>query len=116
MQIKPILDLINAILESPNKILIISWLFLGSIVAYLFNNNTSLQLQLDTISATHQLSLNKSTSDCEDQIRVNRLNFQSQLDVFTNRANRDRDSTNLYFYNELRKANQKISEKIITIQ
>lgn len=116
MQLKPILDLINSIIESPNKVLIISWLFLGSIVTYLFNNNTSLQTQLVNINATNQVNINKANDNCEDQIKINRMKFQNQLDVFTNKANRDRDSTNLYFYNELRKANQKISEKIITIQ
>ena len=114
--LKAILDIINGIIESPNKILIISWLFLGIIVWYLYTENVSLQLKLDGIAITNQSNINKANENCEDQIKINREKFQDQLDSFTNRANKNKDSTALYFYNELSKANQRITEKIEKIR
>lgn len=116
MQLKLILELINGILENPNRILVISWLFLGSIVAFLYNNNISLQNKLDLSNATTQSLISKQNDNCEEQIKHNRAYFQAQLDNYTNNANMRRDSAENYFYNELRKANQKINQTIIKIQ
>lgn len=113
--IKAILDLINGILESNNKVLVISWLFLGIVVWYLYTENVSLQLKLDGIAVTNQNNINMATQNCEEQLKVNRGKFQNQLDNYTNKANRDKDSTSLYFYNELKKAN-KLLDKIEKIQ
>jgi len=116
MQAKSLLEIINGILESNHKTLVISWLFTGSIITYLYNNNVSLQSKLDLSQANNQTLLIKSNDNCEEQIKNNRAKFQFQLDDFINKSNNRRDSTENYFYNELRKANQKINEKIIKIQ
>jgi hypothetical protein len=123
IQLKSLLDIITSIIENKNKYIILSWLFLGIIIWYLFNDNTALQLQLDNINAVNQANINKSINDCEEQIKLNRSKFQNQLDNsedrmvnFINKSNKERDSTYLYFYNELRKANAKINEKTNSIQ
>ena len=116
MQAKSLLEIINGILASKHKMTILTWLFSGTIIIYLHDNNASLQNKLDLINATNQTLVIKLNDNCEEQLKNNRISFQRQLDTFIDKSNNRRDSTENYFYNELRKATQKINEKIITIK
>jgi hypothetical protein len=117
MQLKSLFDLITAILESKeNKILIISWLFTGSIIFYLYNNNVSLQIKLDTIEATYQTKFINLSNECENRLIENNKNNQIQINNYRAKSNMRSDSVENYLYNEIRKANQRFNQTIIKIQ
>lgn len=97
----------------PNKrAIIISWIFSGFIIWYLYDANAGLSQKFTDHEKNCQDMLSKSQAACEEQLRINRERNQAQINQFIEQSNMERDSIYRYFYKTIKNYNIKVSKGI----
>ena len=99
-------------LDPNKKTMIMSWLFSGFVIWYLYNNNESLIQKISEHEKNCQLMIAKSQESCDEQLKINREKSQTQINNFIEQSNSERDSIYRYFYKEIRSYNIKVNKGI----
>jgi hypothetical protein len=115
IDVKGIIDSIKSILDSEKRFLIISWLFLGVAIAFLYNENSNLATKISEQEKTCSAMIVKSQEACQEQINTSRARQQLQLDLFVEQSNKRIDSLYNQIYISVRSSNQKVKKNIIEI-
>jgi hypothetical protein len=116
INIEGILNSIKSILDSEKRFLIISWLFLGVAIAFLYNENTNLELKISEQEKTCSAMIAKAQESCQEQINTSRARQQLQLDLFVEDSNKRIDSLYRQLYSTIKISNKKVNQGINEIK
>jgi hypothetical protein len=112
ISIDSILDTIKKIISDEHRFLLITMLFSGIAIAYVYNDNQNLNTKLNQHESSCQSILLKSKEYYEEQIKLNRESSQKQITQFIEKSNAERDSIYNYFYKEIRKSNSIVKRSV----
>lgn len=114
--LQPLIESIKSVIEfvkEPVKLIyIVSWIFFGVCVTFLYNKNSSLEAKISDYEVNCQKLINSARENCEQQISLNRQKNQVQINTFIEKSNMERDSIYRYFYKTIKQYNVKINREL----
>ncbi len=99
-------------LDPQKRSMILTWLFSGLTIWYLYEQNTKLINKITEHERDCQLIIVKAHESCDYQLKINREKNQAQINQFIERSNIERDSIYRYFYKTIKNYNQKVNKGI----